>query len=380
MTISRARIGYLTYGLDRKPTGIGRYAVELLRAMQDIPEAPDIVLLTTEQMDPNGLWSAFEQHALRGCRLLPALLTVGNLVLRQAALRYRLDLIHDPNGIAPFLCLPSHIKRVVTIHDAVAYVHPETHNRLDIIRYHTMLPAMAQRADAVITDSEHGRGDVQRYLNLRQQQVRAVACGVAASFHPIPSSPERQALLARYAISEPYLFYVGGLNPRKNISRLLEAFARVVQTRPNLTLLLGGAAQWQTSGIDATVNRLQLNSSVHFLGYVNDADLPAIYSAAEAFVFPSIYEGFGLPPLESMACGTPVITSHTSSLPEVVADAAVLVDPHDVSAIANAIERVLADPELREELRTNGCTRAAKFTWERTARSTLEIYTQVLQQ
>src|SRR5690348_16500976 len=151
------RIGYLTYGLDRKPTGIGRYAVELLRALARLPGAPEFVLLTTEQEDPYQLWNRFEHHPLPGCRLLPSLMTLGNMLISDAVRRYGLDLIHDPNGIAPFLGPAFGAHRVVTIHDAFAFVHPEAHNRLDNWRYRYMLPQALRRTDVVLTDSEHSQ-------------------------------------------------------------------------------------------------------------------------------------------------------------------------------------------------------------------------------
>lgn len=372
------RIGYLTYGLDRAPTGIGRYAIELLRALAAQPGAPEIVLLTTEHADRHGLWSAFEHHALSGCHRLPALITLGNLQLSQAARRYNLALIHDPNGIAPFLGPSGGARRVVTIHDAFPYVYPETHNRLDNWRYHWMLPRAARRADRVVTDSQHSRRDLQRYLGLREMDLEVVACGLSASFRPIADSAARQATLDRYGITRPYLLYLGGINARKNIARLFEAYARVRQRHPEVALVIGGKRQWQVAEIDATFERLALHEHVRFTGYLDDADLPALYSAARAFVFPSLYEGFGLPPLEAMACGAPVITSNVSSLPEVVGDAALLADPYNIDELSSAICRVLEDAALAQTLRVRGQARAQGFTWTRAARETLTVYQQAL--
>jgi glycosyltransferase involved in cell wall biosynthesis len=374
------RIGYLTYGLDRAPTGIGRYAVELLRALAAQPGAPEIVLLTTEQDDRHGLWGAFERHALAGCRLLPGLMTLGNAAIGLAARRLGLDIVHDPNGIAPFLGPRLGARRLVTIHDAFAYVHPAEHNRLDNWRYRWMLPRAARRADQVLTDSEHSRRDLLRFLGLPAARVRAIPCGVDARFQPVPDGPGRRAALERYGVKPPYLLYVGGINARKNIAGLFEAFARVRARHPGLELVVAGKRQWATGPIDAAFERLGLAGAVRFTGYLDDADLPALYSAAEAFVFPSLYEGFGLPPLEAMACGAPVIASNASSLPEVVGSAALLVDPHDSGALAAAIERVLGDQPLRDDLRRRGLARAAQFGWARAAQETLAAYRQAIGQ
>ena len=374
------RLGYLTYGLDRPLTGIGRYALQLLRALAALPDGPEIVLLTTEREDRHGLWSTFEHHALPLCRRLPSLLTIGNPMLARAAHRYDLDLVHDPNGIAPFLWPEPRVRRIVTIHDAFAYVCPDQHDRLDNWRYWLMLPRVVRRADVILTDSQHSASDLRRYLGVTSEKARVIACGVDATFHRVTNQLELSSTLARHGISRPYLLYVGGINARKNVARLLESYARLRERHPESQLVIAGKPQWKTDQISATFRRLALERHVHFSGYVPEADLPALYSGAEAFVFPSLYEGFGLPPLEAMACGTPVIASNTSSLPEVVGDAAILVDPLDVDAIADAIGRVLTKQDLADDLRNRGLARARLFTWERTARETLAAYGQALGQ
>lgn len=371
------RVGYLTYGLDRSPGGIGRYAVELLKALAALPGAPELVLLTTEREDPPGLWGRFEHHALRGCRRLPALMTYGNLALSAAVRRLRLDLVHDPNGIAPFLGPQGGAGRIVTLHDAFPYVHPETHNRLDNWRYRTMLPAAARRADGVITVSDCSRRDLAAHLGLDPASISVISSAVSGQMAPVAPGAARQETLARYGIAWPYLLYVGGINGRKNIARLFEAFALVRAARPAMRLVVVGQRQWRTGAIDAAYQALGPDPGVIFTGYVADGDLPALYSAAELFVFPSLYEGFGFPPLEAMSCGTPVVTAGTSSLPEVVGDAALTVDPYDVQAIAAAVLRLLAEDELRATLRRRGSARAALFSWERVARQTLALYKRV---
>jgi glycosyltransferase involved in cell wall biosynthesis len=373
------RIGYLTYGLDRDPTGIGRYAVALLEALAELPDAPQIVLLTTERDDTRGLWRQFEHHALPGCGYLPALMTVGQGALSLAAGRLRLDLVHDPNGIAPFFGPRRGARRVVTLHDAFTYVQPQAQNWLDNWRYRWQLPRALRRADAVITVSACSRRDIAAHLGLAAERIAVIPEGVEAHFRPVPDCPARRATLARYGIAPPYLLYLGGINARKNVARLLEAYARLRERRPGIALVIAGKRQWLTGEIDATFERLALGDAVRFTGYVEDADLPALYSAAEAFVFPSLYEGFGLPPLEAMACGTPVVTSRVSALPELVGDAAVMIDPYDVPGLAAAIERVLTDDALRTDLRRRGLARSCQFTWRRAAGETLAIYNSIVQ-
>lgn len=373
------RVGYVTYGLDRAPTGIGRYAVSLLHALAALAGAPELVLLTTERADRHGLWSRFERHALPGCRLLPALMTIGNWALSRAARRYSLDLVHDPNGIAPFFGPRAAARRIVTIHDAFAFVSPETHNRLDNWRYRWMLRRAANRADAILAVSTCSQRDLVRYLGLPADRIQVIPEGVDPKFRPVTDENERWRVFARHDIRPPYLLYVGGINARKNLARLLAAFAQVRQRHSGVMLVVGGQRQWQAGEVDSVVSRLGLADGVRFTGYLDDADLPALYSAAEAFVFPSLYEGFGLPPLEAMACGTPVITSNTSSLPEVVGDAALMVDPYDVEGLAAAMERALTDGAWRADLRRRGLEHASRYTWEFAAKEVLAVYKSVLQ-
>ncbi len=372
------RIGLLTYGLDRAPTGIGRYAIELLHAMAALASDHDLVLLSTEQSDRHQLWERFEHHALKGCQKLPMLMTYGNVLLKQAAKRYKLDLIHDPNSIAPFIGLPPTTKRIVTIHDAFSYIYPQTQSRLDTWRYRYMLPGVLRTTDAVITNSQQSHQDIAQYLNVPGANMHIIPYGMHPRFTPIPAALAANEVRQKYGITQPYLLYVGGINARKNIARLFEAFAQVHERHPELVLVIGGARQWRFKEIDAAFEQLGLENKVLFTGYLNNEDLPTLYSGAAAFVFPSLYEGFGIPPLEAMACGTPVVTSNVSSLPEVVGDAALTVDPYDVGALAAAIERALTDTALRAELRARGLARAAKFTWERAARETIAVYERVL--
>lgn len=372
------RLGYLTYGLDRAPTGIGRYAVNLLLALNQLPNAPEITLLTTERHEPADLWHRFPRHALPYSRLLPTLATVGNVILSAAIKRHKFDIVHDPFGIAPFLGSRYGAHRIVTIHDAIPLVIPEPQNRLDNWRFRTVLPHMARMADAVLTDSIRSKSDLLKHLHLSNDAVHIVYCGVEERFLADIDMVTKQDVLARYRITTPYVLYIGGLNDRKNIDRLLEAFALTRLNHPHLTLVIGGKGFAENSKIGMAYERLYLGDAVQFTGYVHDADLPALYSMAHAFVFPSLYEGFGIPPLEAMACGTPTLTANTSSLPEVVGNAALMVDPYNVNALAEGLDRLLSDQGLRARLRVEGPLRARSFTWAETAKQTLTIYKQVL--
>lgn len=203
---------------------------------------------------------------------------------------------------------------------------------------------------------------------------------LAAGEHFRPQAePVIHSVLDRTGVRQPYILYVGSIEPRKNLIRLLEAFAQLRHwsTRWDL-VVVGGRNIWKSSPVGETTEKLELKHFVHFTGYIPDSDLPGIYNGADLFVFPSLYEGFGLPVLEAMACGTPVITSNTSSLPEVAGDAALLVDPYNVEEIAAAMRHVLEDSALANDLRERGLEHAKKFSWEKTARQTISVYEKVL--
>jgi len=233
--------------------------------------------------------------------------------------------------------------------------------------------------DAVITDSQVSRADIVHYLKVSPDKVTVIYPGVSSTCHPMPAA-EAAEVGRRHGLPASYLLYLGSVEKRKNVHGLLRAYALLRQRGESRPLVVAGIQRSNASGLPRLVQELDLQGHVLFAGYVPDADLPAVYSGADLFVFPSLYEGFGLPPLEAMACGTPVVCSDAGSLPEVVGDAAVMVDPKDTEALAEAMYRVLADRELREELRQKGLARARQFTWEKAARETVAVYRKVLGQ
>jgi len=208
---------------------------------------------------------------------------------------------------------------------------------------------------------------------------------VDARFQPITDPDTLARVRNRYGLPERFILYVGTIEPRKNLTTLLEAYAALTSRVSNLQypisnihLVIAGRKGWLYEGFFRRLRELGLEREVVFPGFVPDEDLPALYSAAELFVFPSLYEGFGLPPLEAMACGTPVITSNSSSLPEVVGEVGIMVEPRDVRALAEAMELVLTDEGKRREMREKGLRQAARFSWKRTAQETLEVYRSVV--
>jgi len=371
------RIGLLTYAIDRPLSGISRYTLSLARALAKLVDTADLLLLTAGGVGPLGR-EGFRCVPLRGSYRLPGLMTLGSLALPQIARRYALDVIHDPTGMAPFLFRAGGAKMVVTIHDVIPWSFPGVSTAWDDLIYHHWLPRILPRVNCVLTDSEHSQADIVHYLNVPQREIRCIYPGIDNSYRPTRRETVEQ-VRHHYGLPGRYILFVGSVEKRKNLEGVLQAFARLRQRIPH-GLVIAGPAKWQFAGIMQTIKALDLADSIILTGYVEEKDLPALYSGADLFVFPSFYEGFGLPVLEAMACGVPVITSNISSLPEVAGDAALLIDPQDIEALTAAIESILTDAGLRRDLRQKGLDQAARFTWAETARKTLDVYAEVAHQ
>lgn len=289
------------------------------------------------------------------------------LALQQAGV----DLVHTPVNVGPMVRL---CPLVVTVHDLSFLFYPETFKPAQRLYQRVMARWTARHADRVIAVSESTRADVVRMFGVPEERVVVVHNGVDAAYHPLPRDVV-EAFRQQRGLPERFLLCVGTMEPRKNLPRLLEALARVPEAPP---LILVGGRGWLYGAVDATIERLGLAGRVRLAGYIPQAELPLWYNAASWLVYPSLYEGFGLPALEALACGTPAIVSRASSLPEVVGDAAVLVDPRDIDALAAALARTLQEPGLAAMLHEAGPQRAAQFSWKRTAKATVAVYRTVL--
>ncbi len=279
------------------------------------------------------------------------------------------DVVHTPDLLVP----PRRSRPlVVSVLDLSFRLFPRYHTRWLRTLVNLGLRRAVREADALIAISQHTARDLIRHSGVSADRVHVIPLAAHERFSPV----QDEGVLTRYGIDAPYVLYLGTLEPRKNLPALLQAFAGIECGETKL--VLAGMQGWMNSGMYATLERLGLTSRVIFPGFVPDEDLPALLSAACMFVYPSLYEGFGLPVLEAMSCGAPVITSNVSSLPEVAGDAALLVSPNDVDGLRRAIQRLLAEPGLREELRGRGFAQAARFSWQRTAEETAEVYRKVV--
>lgn len=265
------------------------------------------------------------------------------------------------------------IPTVLTVHDLIFRLFPEHHKRLNFWYLNATMPLYCRRADAIIAVSEATKRDLIRLYGVPAEKIAVIHEAAAPHFKPV--APEQiAAVRERYGLPDHYILRVGTIEPRKNLERLLDALQLVQHYDSTVRLVVVGSKGWLYERFFKKLHGSELRHAVVLTGRVQDTDLPAIYSGATLLVEPSLYEGFGLPLLEAMACGTPVVCSNTSSLPEVAGDAACYFDPRDSAAMAEAIGEVWRDGSLRDTMRHNGLVRAAQFSWERTAQETLAVY------
>ncbi|MBU0702637.1 MAG: glycosyltransferase family 4 protein, partial [Chloroflexi bacterium] len=282
------------------------------------------------------------------------------------------DLVHGPVFVAPLL---APCPAVVTIHDLSFIRFPDLFRPANRLYLTALTRLSARRARRLIAVSEHAAAESARLLGVSRERIDVIYHGVDPAFRPLPAD-EVAAFRRRRRLPERFVFFVGTLEPRKNLARLVEAFARARDAR--IGLVLAGGKGWLYDELFARVEALGLSEQVIFPGYVTSEELPLWYNAATLLAYPSVYEGFGLPVLEAQACGTPVLTSNLSSLPEAAGDAAVMVDPYDVEALADGLNRLLTDESLRNDLRAAGLARVGQFTWSRAAQETVRTYRRAL--
>jgi glycosyltransferase involved in cell wall biosynthesis len=265
---------------------------------------------------------------------------------------------------------------VLSIHDVSYKVYPQFFSpRVRLLLAMLVGPGI-RRAARIVTISESSKRDIIRFYGVRPEKIVVTPLAAGSQYMPQPAD-EVARVLRSHNLSGRYVLAVGDKQPRKNLSRLVRAFSTIALEMPDVMLVIVGQSGWQGSEVGQTVKSLGLNTRVRFTGFVPDSDLPALYSGADVFCYPSLYEGFGLPPLEAMACGAPTVTSNTSSLPEVVGDAALTVDPLSVGEMVGALRNLLADSTKRQEYGRRALHQAALFSWDRTARLTRDAYDKI---
>lgn len=351
--------------------GIGEYIVQLVEALATIEPEDQFVLLQSRKdkttiINTNGFWrrslwtpshNRFEQPAL-GFEIS----------------RLKLDLLHSPDFIPPFR---RNCRSVITIHDLAFLLYPHFLTK-ESARYYGQIDQAWRKTDHIIAVSEATKRDSIRMLGVPEKKITVIHEAANPVYRQLPQAEALHYTQQKYKFNRDYILFVSTIEPRKNLPGLLQAYRKLRdQYKRDELLVLVGAKGWLWEEVYETVDRLNLNDHVAFLGRVPLEDMVYLYNGARVLVHPSFYEGFGLTPLEAMRCGTPVIVSNTSALPEVVGDAALMIDPHDIDGLTVAMWRVLTEDELRRDLACKGLKRARQFSWEKAAKQTLEVYHKV---
>ncbi len=373
-----------------KRTGVGQYCLQLMNEMQQIEGlqtkyfyahdqfwSDELLIAGGTTPDTAGFARDFIKRKIR--ELMPSLAHDLNKLVRGRSFRKGLEglgaaVYHEPNYL-PFDCaLPT----VVTVHDLSIMRYPETHPSDRVVYMSKGIVRAIREADCIITDASFVRDEILGEYGIDPERVAAIPLAASSAFKPVQKQALPKFLKPLGLRPGEYILAVGTLEPRKNLLTALNAYARLPERiRQQCTFAIAGMKGWQFDDVSRELEILMRTGQVQLLGYVPDDLLPALYSGATVFVYPSLYEGFGLPPLEAMACGTPVIVSDRSSLPEVVGDAGLLVQAEDTDRLAHEMLRIIEDVELQKELSEAGLKRAKLFSWSRCAEQTLEVYSKV---
>ena len=355
--------------------GLARYAERLASALwQNFRDALDLTLVYNSHSGrrlPASLGSIpaltlpLGQHRWRlgalTCQLLRASLVEGRLPAG--------DVYHATEHLLPWMARPS----VMTVHDLIFERYPQHHTRANRAFLRVAMPLFVRRADAIIAVSQHTRRDLLEVYATPPQKVYVVEEGIDERFRPAGEADIRR-VKERYSIRRPYLLMVGTLEPRKNHALAFRALAQLkAEGWPHCLVAVGGGG-WLFDAVQRQVESLQLSDDVIFAGHVADADLPALYSGADCFLMPSLYEGFGIPVLEAMACGAPVVCSKVSSLPEVAGEAARFIEPLTAEGLADAVRQVLSHPKMADKMLSDGMRQAGRYRWQRAADETVQVY------
>ncbi len=376
------KIAFDATSLCRKTTGIEYYAFNLLKHLLAENTATRFIVLCKESIKP-------ELEVFRGKAEFIVCPSTSQLYCEQVWIpsvlrKLQPDLVHFP-AFPPGLLVS--VPHVMTIHDATMWKYPETTSWKNKLYMKPLSELALRRAKCIITVSESSRGDISRYTGMAKSRIVNTYESINERFRVIADKKKLSDDLERrmkkvdpsWVMPKKFILSVGSFEPRKNLKILLEAFALLKQQSGfEHKLVLIGRKAWGNASVMNKITELGLSADMLMTGHLSDEDLVVFYNLADVFVYPSLYEGFGLPPLEAMACGTPVLTSNVSSLPEVVGDAALLVDPLDVKTIAEGVRRLVEDQPLREQLRGKGLLQVKKFSWQDTVKRTNEAYEMAL--
>jgi glycosyltransferase involved in cell wall biosynthesis len=376
------KIGINTYFFKFPASGSGQYLLHLLQALAEVDQENKYILLGPQPIpEKTGTLIKFPHVVTPVSRLARHNASIENLMWEQftspsAARKAGVDLLHVPYFAPPFF---PRTPSVVTIHDIIPLRMPQYRTDPKMKAYLQLITRAARKATLIITISQHAKQDMLDALKLPAERIRVIYEAAGDEYHPISDPAALSKVRAHYGLHGRYILYLGGLDQRKNVPQLVRAFAQLYQQLgdPDLQLLIGGNPDKQNGSLFPDPRPVAADLGITgqiIYRFIEEEDKPAIYSGASVFVFPSLYEGFGLTPLEAMRCGTPVICSNRTSLPEVVGDAALSFDPDNLREMVQDMHSVLTNNELQADLRTRSLKRAAQFNWHKTAIETIDVY------
>lgn len=355
-------------------TGIGTYTENLVKELLNIDKEDDFLLFWTGKN--------YEQYKKDNCKIVFTSSRHGgfyeNYYFPTFLRNNKIDLHHIPqNGIG--LCDNYDTNCVVTIHDLIPYVLPETTGRRYLERFLKNMPSIIDKSKGILTVSEYSKRDILKFFNhIPEDKIYVTPLAANSNFKPLNKDKCRSYIQEKFKFTQPYILYIGGFSLRKNAKDIVLSFDKIYKDlkEPHVLLLAGSIKDEGKKLLDIS-RSLSSADSIIFTGFIEDELLPTLYNGAEAFVYPSLYEGFGLPPLEAMSCKTPVITSNITSIPEVTGDACILIDPLNRNELENALVNLLNDDDLKNNLAKKGYERSLQFSWRNTAIKTLEAYKKI---
>jgi glycosyltransferase involved in cell wall biosynthesis len=371
-------IGIITDLVDRKCEGIGKYTYNLIKGLNTVDKKNQYNLIHYKKND-------LDIYKVNNEIYIPRLKPFGESVWRCLVLPFKFrnngsDIIHDPTDGIGALSFKTVSKRIITMHDLIPFFFPEYTSKGSWIAHKILYKKTIDNADMIITDSNSSKMDILNNFKVPEKKIRVIYIAADKKYKVLPKK-EIEHYKKSMGFNFPFILYLGALDPRKNIPNLIKSFYQIKKKGFPHKLVIVGGIRFNSGPISKTIHRiiqkLNLNDEIILTGHLPEKDIPKIYNAAELFVFPSFYEGFGLPPLEAMSSGTPVITSNTSSLPEVVGEAGITIDPHNVNELADSIINVITNDSLQQDMIKKGLKKAKSFSWINTAKETLSIYNEI---
>lgn len=353
-----------------KRAGKGWYTLQLVREILTQDKKNQYILYTDQ---PFPEFSNFENATQK---FFPPRSFIWHYKVMQDMKKNPPDIFFAPTSYIIASFAPKNLKTVVTVHDLVAWLAPNRHNKKATFIEHRTLPGALKKACHIITISESTKSDLQKLFYIPQEQISVIHCAAGKAFHEM-NLEEKIAAAIELKTPGKFIISVGTLEPRKNYVTLLKAFAKFRKKNPEIHCIIIGSKGWSHREIIKTVEALKINESVHFPDYISEENLVKYYNLASLFVYPSLYEGFGIPILEAMQCACPVITSNCSSMPEVSGEAALLIDPKNIDEISQKMEEVFMNKKMQQTMKEKGLEQARKFSWRKSAAQLLELFQKI---